>query len=112
MGVVVDPFSVAEPSELPDWRLPLSFMKSRHVEKIQARGEVDEWRIRDRVCRSLLLLLYSCQLPTLSFLSLTYIEYFHPHLVVVGTLSSPLLFPPFYRLTCSLTHFLVHTTNR
>jgi regulator-associated protein of mTOR len=49
MGVVVDPFSVAEPSELPDWRLPLSFMKSRHVEKIQARGEVDEWRIRDRM---------------------------------------------------------------
>ena len=59
MGVVVDPFSVAEPSELPDWRLPLSFMKSRHVEKIQAWGEVEEWRIRDRVCRFLHLLLYS-----------------------------------------------------
>ncbi len=29
-GGVVDPFAVEDPSELPDWRLPLSFMKSRH----------------------------------------------------------------------------------
>ena len=53
LGVVVDPFSVAEPSELPDWRLPLSFMKSRHVEKIESKREgSDEWRIKDRVCGS------------------------------------------------------------
>ena len=49
LNVTVDPFSVAEPSELPDWRLPLSFMKARHVEKIEATKESDEWRMRDRV---------------------------------------------------------------
>ena len=49
LNVSVDPYSVAEPMELPDWRLPLSFMKSRHVERIVAREESEEWRIRDRV---------------------------------------------------------------
>ena len=49
LNVSVDPFAVADPSELPDWRLPLSFMKSRHVEKIEASRENDEWRMRDRV---------------------------------------------------------------
>ncbi len=52
MAINVDPFEVADPSELPDWRLPLSFMKSRHLEDI--RGEdtsEDSWRIKDRVRR-------------------------------------------------------------
>ena len=53
LAVPVDPFSVAEPSELPDWQLALSFMKSRHVEKVEARRESDEWRIKDRVCGNL-----------------------------------------------------------
>lgn len=51
LNVTVDPFAVAEPSELPDWRLPLSFMKSRHVEKIETTHESDEWRMKDRVGR-------------------------------------------------------------
>lgn len=49
LNVTVDPFAVAEPSELPDWRLPLSFMKARHVEKIETTQESDEWRMKDRV---------------------------------------------------------------
>ena len=49
LNVVVDPFSVADPSQLSDWRLPLSFMKARHLEKIDASQESDEWRMRDRV---------------------------------------------------------------
>ena len=49
LNVTVDPFAVAEPSELPDWRLPLSFMKARHVEKIETTPESDEWRMKDRV---------------------------------------------------------------
>ena len=49
LAVNVDPFAVAEPSDLPDWRLPLSFMKSRHAEKIEAPQEPEEWRMKDRV---------------------------------------------------------------
>ena len=49
LSVNVDPFAVADPGELPDWRLPLSFMKTRHLEKIEATQETDEWRMRDRV---------------------------------------------------------------
>lgn len=49
LNVSVDPFAVAEPSELPDWRLPLSFMKTRHLEKIETTQQSDEWRMRDRV---------------------------------------------------------------
>ena len=49
LSVNVDPFAVADPGELPDWRLPLSFMKTRHMEKIEATQETDEWRMRDRV---------------------------------------------------------------
>ena len=49
LSLTVDPFAVAEPNELPDWRLPLSFMKSRHLEKIEASQEPEEWRMRDRV---------------------------------------------------------------
>lgn len=50
MMVNVDPFEVPDPSELPDWRLPLSFMKSRHLEEIQGEEPTeDSWRIKDRV---------------------------------------------------------------
>ena len=46
----VDPFAVEDPSELPDWRVPLSFMKSRHSEKIEGEPEPqDSWRMKDRV---------------------------------------------------------------
>ena len=51
LNPVVDPFAVAAPGELPDWRLPLSFMKARHLEKIEASGETEEWRMKDRVRR-------------------------------------------------------------
>ena len=52
LSMHVDPFAVEDPSELPDWRLPLSFMKSRHTEKIKGDelGE-DSWRMKDRVRR-------------------------------------------------------------
>ena len=37
-------------SELPDWRLPLSFMKARHTEKIEGLSSAgDCWRVKDRV---------------------------------------------------------------
>ena len=50
MSVYVDPFEVADPSELPDWHLPLSFMKSRHLEEIRSEASMDDnWRIKDRV---------------------------------------------------------------
>ena len=70
LNVTVDPFSVAEPNELPDWRLPLSFMKARHVEKIEATRESDEWRMRDRVRRGHCgLVVYSSHPPISSYLS-------------------------------------------
>ncbi len=53
LGGVVDPFAVEDPSELPDWRLPLSFMKSRHSSLYTSEddGGMDEqpWRQKDRV---------------------------------------------------------------
>lgn len=50
VSVSVGPFEVEDPSQLSDWSLPLSFMKSRHVEKIE--GEVlqqESWRTKDKV---------------------------------------------------------------
>ena len=49
LNPAVDPFAVAAPGELPDWRLPLSFMKTRHLEKIEVSKETEEWRMKDRV---------------------------------------------------------------
>lgn len=50
LSMHVDPFAVEDPSELPDWRLPLSFMKSRHTEKIKGDELTeDSWRMKDRV---------------------------------------------------------------
>ena len=52
LSMHVDPFAVEDPSELPDWRLPLSFMKSRHTEKIEGdQITKDSWRMKDRVRR-------------------------------------------------------------
>ena len=52
LSMPVDPFAVEDPSELPDWRLPLSFMKSRHIEKIEGDQITEEsWRMKDRVRR-------------------------------------------------------------
>ena len=52
LSMHVDPFAVEDPSELPDWRLPLSFMKSRHTEKIKGDElSEDSWRMKDRVRR-------------------------------------------------------------
>ena len=52
LSMHVDPFAVEDPSELPDWRLPLSFMKSRHTEKIEGdQITEDSWRMKDRVRR-------------------------------------------------------------
>ncbi len=51
-GGVVDPFAVEDPSELPDWRLPLSFMKSRHSSLFSSddEGSAEQpWRMKDRV---------------------------------------------------------------
>lgn len=46
----VDPFKVADPSELSDWRLPLSFMKPRHGGEASEGEETEEsWRMKDRV---------------------------------------------------------------
>jgi len=50
LSMHVDPFAVEDPSELPDWRLPLSFMKSRHTEKIKGDElSEDSWRMKDRM---------------------------------------------------------------
>lgn len=53
LGGVVDPFAVEDPSELSDWRLPLSFMKSRHSSLYTSEEDdgLDEqpWRTKDRV---------------------------------------------------------------
>lgn len=52
LSMPVDPFAVEDPSELTDWRLPLSFMKSRHTEKIEGDQIPEEsWRMKDRVRR-------------------------------------------------------------
>lgn len=50
VSVSVGPFEVEDPLQLSDWNQPLSFMKSRHVEKIE--GEVlqqESWRAKDKV---------------------------------------------------------------
>lgn len=65
LNVTVDPFAVAEPSELPDWRLPLSFMKARHVEKIETTQESDDWRMKDRVGREAATVFAFSPLPSL-----------------------------------------------
>ena len=50
MAPTVDPFAVEDPSELEDWHVPVSFMKSRHSEKIRAEPPPEEaWRMKDRV---------------------------------------------------------------
>ena len=53
LGVVVDPFAVEDPSELSDWRLPLSFMKSRHsslcASDDEGKAQDQAWRMKDRV---------------------------------------------------------------
>ena len=37
-------------SELADWNIPLSFMKSRHLEAIEGmEADGSSWRIKDRV---------------------------------------------------------------
>lgn len=49
-GQHVDPFVVADPSELSDWRLPLSFMKPRHgTEANEGEQNQESWRMKDRV---------------------------------------------------------------
>lgn len=46
----MDPFMVADPSELCDWRLPLSFMKPRHGSESGGEELTEEsWRMKDRV---------------------------------------------------------------
>ena len=60
----VDPFAVEDPSELPDWQIPLSFMKDRHTSSLENRdGKTnnDSWRIKDRVCNHVKYLL-QCRL--------------------------------------------------
>ena len=51
----VDPFAVENPSELSDWQIPLSFMKSRHSSVADSSRDSnkianDSWRVKDRVC--------------------------------------------------------------
>lgn len=49
-GQHVDPFMVADPSELSDWRLPLSFMKPRHGSDSSEGDQTQEsWRMKERV---------------------------------------------------------------
>lgn len=48
----VDPFAVDEPSELSDWQIPLSFMKSRHSSVADSKDSKisnDSWRVKDRM---------------------------------------------------------------
>lgn len=48
----VDPFAVEDPSELSDWQIPLSFMKSRHssvADTKDGKSTNDSWRVKDRV---------------------------------------------------------------
>lgn len=48
----VDPFAVEDPSELSDWQIPLSFMKSRHssvADTKDVKSSNDSWRVKDRV---------------------------------------------------------------
>ncbi len=48
----VDPFSVENPSDLADWQIPLTFMKSRHssvAESKDIKANSDSWRMKDRV---------------------------------------------------------------
>lgn len=48
----VDPFAVDDPSELSDWQVPLSFMKSRHSSVADGKDSKinnDSWRVKDRV---------------------------------------------------------------
>ena len=43
-------FCVKDASELPDWRLPLSFMKGRHTDVIEGLPPADDgWRVKERV---------------------------------------------------------------
>ena len=58
-------FRVEDASELADWNIPLSFMKSRHLELIEGlEEEGTSWRIKDRVrrgrCIAMQSLLYCC----------------------------------------------------
>ena len=51
----MDPFAVEHPSELSDWQIPLSFMKSRHSSSVaesskDSKSASDSWRVKDRVC--------------------------------------------------------------
>ena len=55
-------FRVNDASELPDWNIPLSFMKPRHVEEIRGLAMDEElWRIKDRVSEMLLCANSYCQ---------------------------------------------------
>ena len=55
-GQHVDPFMVADPSELSDWRLPLSFMKPRHgSDSSEGDQNQESWRMKERVRRADLL---------------------------------------------------------
>lgn len=48
----VDPFAVDDPSELSDWQVPLSFMKSRHSSVADGKDSKinnDSWRVKDRM---------------------------------------------------------------
>lgn len=37
-------------SDMPDWNLPLAFMKKRHCEKIEgSKSLAQSWRMKDRV---------------------------------------------------------------
>ena len=48
----VDPFAVEQPSDLSDWQVPLSFMKTRHMstaEDKESRVTCDSSRVKERV---------------------------------------------------------------
>lgn len=46
-----------EEADMNDWKLPLAFMKKRHLEKIEgSKALAQSWRMKDRV--SLLLVLF------------------------------------------------------
>lgn len=48
----MDPFAVEDPSDLLDWQVPLSFMKSRHSsvadDSNDSKTANDSWRVKDR----------------------------------------------------------------
>lgn len=40
-----------EEADMNDWKLPLAFMKKRHLEKIEgSKALAQSWRMKDRVC--------------------------------------------------------------